>query len=417
MSACLSRQAISSEFNEDELTSLRAQTPAWGRDAHFSHGSASLPAMAVYAAWRRWLDAERSLGSRRAMEMLSEELHSVHASVAQLIGARPHQIALLDSASHAWAKAMASVLATADDVHVVSTRDEYGSNSLCLLAAGEQIRLTVISGREEVKPLPQRLAEALDQVPRRTRVIVSMSAVPTAYGVATNLSGVAKVVRQRDGLLFVDASHAVGQIPVDVKAIGCDVLVFPTRKWLRGPKGGAVLYVSDRGQERMGTPPDVDVAGAAWTGRSTLRAAASAQRFEGYEFNPGLRLAIKAACDETLRVGPQRIAQQNTRVRAEIASTLRERLGWEPLEGDHPRSTALMTYALPSNAGDGRRLVQALWGVGVNASAVGMQHARWALEAAGVSAVLRLTPHFLTGEEEIERLVQALVGQRAAGIA
>ncbi|MFT4266331.1 MAG: aminotransferase class V-fold PLP-dependent enzyme [Xenophilus sp.] len=404
-------------FSEDELERLRAQTPAWGHDAHFAHGSASQPPAAVYAAWARWLDSERSLGSRRAMDAVADELQAVHSSVARLIAAQPHQIALQDSASHAWSTALASVLATGSDVHVVSTHDEYGSNSLCLLAARGRLGLTVISGRDAEQPLSQRLAEVLAQVPRRGRTVVSLSAVPTAHGVATDLRGVADVVRQHDGLLFVDASHAVGQVSVDVEAMGCDVLVFPARKWLRGPKGVAVLYVSDRALERLGIPLGVDVAGAVWTGRDTLQAAVGAQRFEGHEFNPGLRLALKAACDESLRVGPQRMAWQNARVRDAIVTALHERLGWEPLEGDHPRATALMTYALPAGAGDGQPLVRALWKAGINVSAVGMQHARWALEAAGVAAVLRLTPHFLTGEEEIERLVQALGSRRAAGIA
>lgn len=408
------RPALDDELGEKELARLRAQTPAWGRYAHFAHGSASLPPAAVHEAWDRWQAAERSLGTLRAMAQLEPELEAVRLAVARLVGAVPGQVALLDSAGHAWSTAMEAVLAAGREVHVVTSNDEYGSNSLCLLAArqrlGPQLGLTVISARDEPVPLTQRLTDALDRLPRACRAVVSLPIVPTAHGVATDLEGVAEVVRQRDGLLFVDASHAVGQLPVDVEALGCDVLVFPARKWLRGPKGAAVLVVSDRALERLVAPPGVDVAGARWTARDTLRVAADARRFEGHEFNPGLRLALGVACEEVLRIGPGRIARRNAEVRGRVAGTLRERLGWAPLEGDHPRASALMTYALPPASGDGQTLVRALWEAGVNVSAVGLQYARWALEAEGVPAVLRLTPHFLTAEDELDRLVKALGG-------
>lgn len=392
----------------DELARLRRQTPALGHRAHFAHGSASLPPQAVYAAWDRWLSAERSMGVHGAMEFLAQELAGVRQSAARLIGAQPHQIALLDSASHAWASAMSAVLAASDDVHVVSTHDEYGSNSLCLLAAHARLGLTVIPGRDGDGPLQVRLAQALSGVPARSRVVVSLSAVPTAHGVATDLRGIAQVVRQRDGLLFVDASHAVGQLPVDVGEWGCDVLVFPARKWLRGPKGIAVLYVSDRALAHLGVPGNVDVAGARWTQARVLHAHADARRFEGQEFNPGLRLALKAACDGAWDVGVERIAARNAEVRSAVVQALREGCGWEPLEGAHPRATALLTYALPDSAGDGDAWMRALSQAGVNASVVGMQHASWALEAMGVPALLRLTPHYITGEDEVQRLVLAL---------
>ena len=129
------RPALDDELGEKELARLRAQTPAWGRYAHFAHGSASLPPAAVHEAWDRWQAAERSLGTLRAMAQLEPELEAVRLAVARLVGAVPGQVALLDSAGHAWSTAMEAVLAAGREVHVVTSNDEYGSNSLCLLAA------------------------------------------------------------------------------------------------------------------------------------------------------------------------------------------------------------------------------------------------------------------------------------------
>ncbi|MBF3364456.1 hypothetical protein HKW94_44985 [Pseudomonas aeruginosa] len=53
----------------------------------------------------------------------------------------------------------------------------------------------------------------------------------------------------------------------------------------------------------------------------------------------------------------------------------------------------------------------------MNASYIGPQYARWALREQALPGVLRLTPHYLTDDSEIERLGEALedcLRQRAA---
>jgi len=397
-------------FTEAELAGLRRDTPAWGLHAHFAHGSASLPPDAVYAAWQAWLDTERQIGAQRAAARHADALQGVRASVARLVNAGAHQIAFLDSASHAWCAAMSAATAAVQPVHVITTQDEYGANALALMTAARHGRSTfsVMSSRDANRPLLDRLDDELRRVPDTHMPVVSLAVVATAWGVATPLEGVAQRVHARGGLLLLDASHAVGQLPVDLRALGCDMLVFPSRKWLRGPKGLGVLCLSDRALARLGAPDTLDVAGAQWMAGNRMQPHADARRFEGHEFQPGLRLALGAASEYALAVGPARIASRNAEIRAHAARTLEARLGWQALEAGHAHASALMTYALPPAAGNADALVRSLWEAGVNASVVGTQHARWALEATGAKALLRLTPHYLTDDDEIERLALAL---------
>nr|WP_275406540.1 aminotransferase class V-fold PLP-dependent enzyme [Pseudomonas aeruginosa] len=244
--------------------------------------------------------------------------------------------------------------------------------------------------------------------------LLSLSAVPTGHGAATALEGVAERIRAHDGLFFLDASHAVGQLPLAVEAIGCDVLVFPPRKWLRGPKGLGVLYLGERALERLALPDGLDVGGAQWSDAFALQARDDARRFECSEFNPGLRLALKASCDYLLQTDVRRIARRNRQLRERIAQQLYRRLGWTPLE-QGPHASALMTYAAPELSGE--QWLKRLHARGVNASYIGPQYARWALREQALPGVLRLTPHYLTDDGEIERLCEALedcLRQRAA---
>lgn len=403
-------------FGADELLRLRRETPAWGSYAHFAHGSASLPPQVLYEALDSWLEAERRWGVQRAAEHFAEPLLAVRDSVARVLGTQPRHIALLDCASRAWSVAFAAALAAHPRIRAISSFDEYGSNSLCLLAARQQrgLELRLIDARGDAAQLLQRLDEQLHDLAPGQTPLLSLSAVPTGHGAATALEGVAERIRAHDGLFFLDASHAVGQLPLAVEATGCDVLVFPPRKWLRGPKGLGVLYLGERALERLALPDGLDVGGAQWSDAFALQARDDARRFECSEFNPGLRLALKASCDYLLQTDVRRIARRNRQLRERIAQQLYRRLGWTPLE-QGPHASALMTYAAPELSGE--QWLKRLHARGVNASYIGPQYARWALREQALPGVLRLTPHYLTDDGEIERLGEALedcLRQRAA---
>jgi selenocysteine lyase/cysteine desulfurase len=63
------------------------------------------------------------------------------------------------------------------------------------------------------------------------------------------------LARSRGALAIVDGAQAVGQIQVDVQALGCDAYVGSPHKWIRAPKGTGFLYL------RRGAGPFLDDAG------------------------------------------------------------------------------------------------------------------------------------------------------------
>lgn len=85
---------------------------------------------------------------------------------------------------------------------------------------------------------------------RRTRVI-SVSHVLTTNGLRMPIAEIAALARARDVLCVVDGAQAVGEIPVDVSALGCHAYAAAGHKWLMGPKGTGFLFVSADAADRI----------------------------------------------------------------------------------------------------------------------------------------------------------------------
>lgn len=89
--------------------------------------------------------------------------------------------------------------------------------------------------------------------------MLSLNAVPAGHGTAAALEGVAERIYAHDGLLFLDANHTVGRLPLAVETIGCDVLMLPPCKRLRGSKGLGAFYLGERALECLTLSNELDV--------------------------------------------------------------------------------------------------------------------------------------------------------------
>ena len=245
------------------------------------------------------------------------------------------------------------------------------------------------------------MAQGRDQRPQ----LVCVTHVPTNSGLVQDVSAIGAVCRKADVLYLVDACQSVGQMPLDVRGIQCDFLSASARKYLRGPRGCGFLYASDRVLDRGLTPLFVDMRGADWVAADSYREAPDARRFENWEFAWALVLATGAAARYATTLGLDGI---QARVRA-LAQRVRESLATIDRVRVLDRGPELSsTVSIATVGADPAELVEALRARRINVSAQTRVSAVIDYDDKGVSASLRVSPHYYNTEDEIDQAVATM---------
>jgi L-cysteine/cystine lyase len=218
------------------ISSLRGEFPVLARLAYLNAGTdGPLPAQAAGAGARE-LEREAAEGRSRAhferRRELSDELRGAYAKA---LACESASVAITTSTSEGIAQTVTGLeLAPGDEI---LTSDEEHPGLLGALAAVRELRGVAI---REV-PL-ERLADA---VGRRTR-LVACSHVGWMSGSLAPAELAAVEVP-----VLLDGAQGVGAIGVDVEALGCDAYAGAGQKWLCGPDGTGMLYVSPHLRARL----------------------------------------------------------------------------------------------------------------------------------------------------------------------
>ncbi|MEV4145708.1 cysteine desulfurase family protein [Amycolatopsis sp. NPDC049691] len=173
-------------------------------------------------------------------------LAAARARVAALIGARPGEIVFTGSGSEANLLALrgAVLAAGARDAHLVVQPTEHPAVLETARALGRLhgTRVTVLPVDHQGLVSLDALAAALRAGADRT--VVSIMAANNETGAIQPVAEVSAVAHSRGALVHCDAAQACGKIPVDVGALGVDLLTVAGHK-VYAPRGAAALFVRE----------------------------------------------------------------------------------------------------------------------------------------------------------------------------
>ena len=378
-----------------DLARLRAETPGCAHGIHLNNAGASLMPAPVVEAVKGYLDLEARHGGHGAAEREAPRLARVYDSVARLIGAAPDEIALTESATRAWQMAFYALEPRfTPDTRILVSRAEFGAGVAALrqVARRTGVRVAVIPCDGQGRTDPAALASMLGPDVR----LIAATAIPSNGGLVNPVAEIGRIARAHGVPYLLDACQMVGQRPVDVAAIGCDMLAATGRKFLRGPRGTGFLYLRRPLAEEL-EPAMLDHFGAPLT-PDGYAPRTDARRFESYEHDHAARLGLGVAVDYALGLGLPAIAARCT----ELSRSLRAGIAALPGAQVHdlgPDPASLVTCTLAGWQAPGLRA--ALKEAGIAAGLSEAAAAPYDAAARGLPPLLRLSPHCYNDADEI----------------
>lgn len=345
------------------LDQFRARFPILGRRVYVNSCSQGALSLDVEAALQAFVDSWHDRGS--PWDRWVGEVERLRTGAAAAIGAAADEVAVMPSASTAIA-AIATALPF------------------------DRARRAVVLGDFEFPTMAhgwlaqQRRGAAIVRVPARGDVLAlddyaariddGTAIVPAAHvcfrnGYRLDIAGLAALCRERGALCMIDDYQHTGTAPLDVHALGIDVLVTGSLKYLLGPSGIAFLYVRRPLIERL------EPLTTGWFGRidpfafalGPLDWATTARRFEAGTPPVPNAYAAAAGLDLLQRVGPEAVEAQIARLTARMIAGARARGFALATSGDPARRGPLVVV----QATDAGRLAARLEARGIIASARG----------------------------------------------
>ena len=238
----------------------------------------------------------------------------IRASLSQLIGAKPEEIAVTTGAS-AGAAVVAYGLEWKRGDEIITVQREFPLQYATWkpMEEREGVKLRVIAPRDRFITAD----DLIDALAPKTR-IVSVSLVRYDDGSLLDAARLAAACHAQGALLLLDVSQACGAVPMNVNDLGADFMVCAAYKWLLSCYGTGFFWVKSEHLDRLRPGPFY------WTGQNTDNFSElnfvdptpcrDAKRWDAaewatyYNFNLS---AMAESVDFVLRAGPEAVTDHN----------------------------------------------------------------------------------------------------------
>lgn len=377
-------------MDQARLQDFRARLPVTEHLAYLNHAAIGpLPRQGVQRMVDMAADVSRS-GDQHWADR-NRETERVRGLAARLLGARdPREVSFCENTSTGLSMVAEGLPDWRPGDNVVGACMEFPSNVypwMRLADYGVEYR--------QIEERDGRIddGEVLSRIDGRTRMVV-LSWVQFASGYRCDLARIGRVCRKRDILFVVDVIQGLGGLAIDVERDFVDVAAGSAHKWLLGPEGIGLLYVSDRVLERF-RPTRAGWRSMrdqlAWT-EMKVDFADGAKRFESGTLNAYGITALGAPLEILLEAGAEEIERRVLALTERAAAGLAAR-GWQVISSRAAGEiSGIVTAIHPDRDVDGLVGKLAQHGVIVAARA----------------GRFRVSPHFYNTEQEIDRMLDEL---------
>ncbi len=384
-----------------DVAKARAETRACNDLIHFNNAGSSLMPIAVAEYLHQFLDLEETIGGYETCERETAALENFYAASAKLLNCKSAEIAFAENATRAWDMAFYGFSFKAGE-RILTTMSEYGSNVIAYQQQAKRYGVEVVFVADDEYGQID-LAALADLIDDRVKLI-SISLIPTGGGLVNPAAAVGKIAQDAGIPYLLDACQGVGHVPLDVAEIGCDILSGTGRKYLRGPRGTGLLYVSEKMLDLL-VPPFLDQHAAELISPTEYVMFSGARRFENWEQHFCGKAGLGIAIDYALAWGLPAISK---RIYA-LAGALRIKLGeidGVVLTDQGVEKCGIVTFMVRGKTPS--EIKQALHKKRINVSVSDGSGNLVSFQKRGITEVVRASVHYFNTYQEIDYFIDSL---------
>lgn len=234
-----------SPTDEDYWAAVAAQYDLTDEVIQLENGNWGVMARPVLEAYSRYGAMVNRRNSFYARREYGPEFARIRRRVAEDLGVEPDEIVLTRGATEALQSLIGGYnrLKPGDAVLYADLDYDSMQSTMRWLAQRRGVEVVRIDLPEPAsrQGLIDAYAAALTAHPRVRMMLLTQ--VSHRNGLHLPVAEIAALARARDVDVILDAAHAWGQVPVDLRAPGCDFVGLNGHKWIGAPIGVGVLYI------------------------------------------------------------------------------------------------------------------------------------------------------------------------------
>ncbi|HEY0611695.1 MAG TPA: aminotransferase class V-fold PLP-dependent enzyme [Chitinophaga sp.] len=400
---------VRTAFSPEEIARFRKETTGCANVIHLNNAGSGLMPDVVSRAVLDHIQLESETGGYEAAALRAAAIREFYVQAGKLLNCQAANIAFTSSATDSYTRALSSIPFTAGDI-ILTDNDDFISNQIQFLSLQKRfgIRIERIRNAPEGGVDLENLEQKLNRLQPR---LLAITHIPTNSGLVQPVQQIAEIYgryEQQHGdktWYILDACQSIGQMPLDVQELKCDFLSATNRKFLRGPRGTGLLYISDKALQSGLEPLFIDMRGAEWVEKDVYKAREDATRFEDWEFAYALVLGTRVAIEYFLDIGADRVWQQVKLLSGYMRQEL-SLLDKVRVLDRGPETGGLVTFTVKGSQPD--YLVNGLLQRKINVVPSYRGFAVIDFDEKQVEWAVRASPHYYNTMDEIDTFLDAL---------